>query len=98
MESLIPTIVSAAISGLVVFSGSYMAMNTRLTRIETKLDDSTKNTDEKIDQLRRDVEKHNNLVERMAVVERDQKTAFIRIDEIRDEVKELEHVKIGGTE
>ena len=95
MESLIPTITSSILGGVIVFAGSYMAMNTRLTRIETKLDENTKSTTEKIDILRADVEKHNNLVERMAVAERDLKTAFVRIDENRDE---LRNVKIGGTQ
>ena len=94
MEAYIPTIISSIVGGLVVCAGSYMAMNTRLTRIETKLDENIKNTSEKIDFLREDVEKHNNLVERMAVAERDLKTAFVRIDENRDE---LRNVKIGGT-
>ena len=93
MESLIPTITSSILGGVIVFAGSYMAMNTRLTRIETKLDENIKNTSEKIDILREDVEKHNNLVERMAVAERDLKTAFVRIDENRDDIK---NVKIGG--
>lgn len=43
----------------------------------------------KVDDLKKQVEKHNNLVERMAVVERDLKTAFIRIDENKEEIKEL---------
>lgn len=43
----------------------------------------------KVDELRKDVEKHNQLIERMAVVERDVKTAFNRIDENREEVRHL---------
>lgn len=94
MESYIPTIISSIVGGLVVFAGSYMAMNTRLTRIETKLDENIKHTSEKIDDLRKDVEKHNNLCERTAGVERDLRTAFKRIDENREDIK---NVKIGGT-
>lgn len=44
----------------------------------------------KVDELRKDVEKHNQLVERVAVVERDVKTAFNRIDENREDVKALQ--------
>lgn len=44
----------------------------------------------KVDELRKDVEKHNQLVERVAVLERDNKTAFNRIDELRDDVKALD--------
>lgn len=43
----------------------------------------------KVDDLKKQVEKHNNLVERMAVVERDLKTAFNRIDENKEEIREL---------
>ena len=43
----------------------------------------------KVDELRKDVEKHNQLVERTAVVERDIKTAFNKIDENRDDIKEV---------
>ena len=40
----------------------------------------------KISMLEKKVEKHNQLVERMAVVERDLKTAHKRIDELREEL------------
>ena len=43
----------------------------------------------KVDELRKDVEKHNQLVERTAVVERDVKTAFNKIDENRVDIKEV---------
>lgn len=43
----------------------------------------------KIDELEKKVEKHNNLVERTAVIERDLKTAFSKIDENRAEIREL---------
>ena len=43
----------------------------------------------KVDELRKDVEKHNQLVERTAVVERDVKTAFNKIDENREDIKEV---------
>lgn len=43
----------------------------------------------KVDELKKQVEKHNNLIERTAVVERDLKTAFSRIDDIRDDITRL---------
>lgn len=43
----------------------------------------------KVDDLKKQVEKHNNLVERTAVVERDLKTAFNRIDETRADIRDL---------
>lgn len=43
----------------------------------------------KVDELKKQVEKHNNLIERTAVVERDLKTAFSRIDDIRDDITRM---------
>lgn len=43
----------------------------------------------RLDQLEAKVEKHNQVVERTVVLERDMKTAFNRIDEIREEVKDI---------
>lgn len=43
----------------------------------------------KVDELTKQVEKHNNLVERIAVVERDIKTAFNRLDDLNGDIKDL---------
>ena len=43
---------------------------------------------EKISTLEKKVEKHNNLVERVALLEHDEDTQWKRIDELRDELKE----------
>lgn len=39
----------------------------------------------RLEQLERKVDKHNNLIERMALVERDVKAAFGAIDELKGE-------------
>ena len=41
----------------------------------------------RIEQLEKKVDKHNTIIERTAVLERDIKTAFNRIDELREDVK-----------
>lgn len=41
----------------------------------------------RIEQLEKKVEKHNNLVERVAVIERDEQTQWKRIDELRSELE-----------
>ena len=51
----------------------------RLARLETKLDD-----------LVDDVQKHNGVVERTAILERDQKATWKQIDSMRREIHELE--------
>lgn len=43
----------------------------------------------RIQQLEEKVNKHNNLVERMAIVERDVKSAHHRLDEIHSEMEEI---------
>lgn len=43
----------------------------------------------RIDELEKKVEKHNQVVERTVILERDMKTAFNRIDEVSNDVKEL---------
>jgi len=43
----------------------------------------------RIDQLEKKVEKHNNIVERIAVLEQKTDASFSRIDELRKDVKDL---------
>ena len=43
----------------------------------------------RIAELEKKVDKHNTLIERTAVLERDNKTAFNRIDELRGQVEHL---------
>lgn len=45
---------------------------------------------EQFDKLETKVDKHNQIVERVAILERDNKTAFNRIDEISAEVGKVE--------
>ena len=45
----------------------------------------------RLGELEKKVEKHNQIVERMAVMEKDIKTAFIRIDNLKDDIKEIQH-------
>lgn len=47
---------------------------------------ANKLTTYRIDQLEKKVEKHNNLVERMALVEASTKSAHHRLDEMREEI------------
>ncbi len=44
----------------------------------------------KVDELKKAVDKHNSVIERVFVIERDLKTSFTRIDELRADVKELQ--------
>lgn len=50
---------------------------------------ANKLTNYRIAELEKKVNKHNNIIERTYIVERDQKTAFNYIDEMRADIKEL---------
>lgn len=51
------------------------------------VDEQNKFTNERITELAKNVEKHNNLVERMVVVEQSTKVAHHRIDDIVSQLK-----------
>lgn len=87
MDALLPAVTSGAISAILAAFGCYVALTNRLTKLETMIDNLTKQ-----------VEKHNQVVERTFILERDMQTAWRRIDENREEIKQLENAKIGGTE
>lgn len=83
MEQLAPY-VAPIITALLAAAGTYAAVVSRLTRLETM-----------IEELRGDVEKHNRVVERTFVLERDVKNINHRLSEMHDDVRSI---KIGGTE
>ncbi len=82
--------IGAIVTALIAAGGTYAAMSARLARLEAMITD-----------LRRDVEKHNNVLERVYKLESDSATAFHRIDELRTEQHEMREdmnsIKIGGT-
>lgn len=78
MITAIATIIGALISGVVSLLVSSHQHDKAMALVEYR-----------IGELEEKMDKHNNLVERTAVIERDLKTAFNRIDETKQEVKEL---------
>lgn len=67
-------IVALITGGLAIVSNVVVAlMNSKLTLY-------------RIEQLEKKVEKHNNLVERVALIEHDEQTQWKRIDELRTEL------------
>lgn len=73
------SIIVAGIAFLGTVFGSYFA-NNKTTALVTY----------RLSQLEEKVNKHNNLIERMTIVEGSLNTAWKRIDEIREELKEVE--------
>ena len=70
-----PEIIVALLSMAGTLAGSVIGVMT-----------ANKLTTYRIDQLEKKVEKHNNLVERMALVEASTKSAHHRLDEMREEI------------
>jgi len=57
------------------------------------IDEKMKHTDEKIGELAARVEKHNNLIERMVVVEQSTKAAHHRLDDVVSQLQITEKRK-----
>lgn len=76
-------IIVGVIAALASFGGSFLANNKTLAVMQNQII----NTREDIAKLSDRVDKHNNLIERTAVAERDIKTAFDRIDELRSDIR-----------
>lgn len=64
---------------IITVGGVYAAISSRLARLETK-----------IESLVRETEKHNSVIERTFIVERDMKTAFSQIAELKKHDEKLE--------
>lgn len=88
--------VAPACTALLTALGVYISMTKQVTTIEVE-----------IRNLTRQVEKHNSVVERTYNLETKTETAFMRIDELRGDLKSLraevedvrvETAKIGGTD
>ena len=89
MEDKIASVILALISGLPTLLAVILA-----NRSHDKVnDEKMKNIDEKISTLAKNVEKHNNLVERMVVVEQSAKSAHHRIDDVVSQLKITEKRK-----
>ena len=90
------------VSVVIAFGVFYGAVNARLARLEARIEDNQKLTQTEIANLRRDVEKHNQVVSRTTRLESDMSTAFKRIDELREKDTRIEDkldgLRIGGTE
>lgn len=82
-----PTVATALISGICVAIPTIISVIVTSNTRDAVNEERIKFLSMQIDELSDRVAKHNNLVERMAVVERDVKTAFKRIDELQESSK-----------
>lgn len=82
----INSFIAPCVTALLTAIGVYAGIVKQLTKLETKMDD-----------LAKQVEKHNSIVERTFKLESDMSTQWRRYDELKERVERLEDVKIGGT-
>ena len=75
MEVFLAPIASGIIGAIISAFGVYVAITNRLTRLETL-----------IDQLRDEVEKHNQMVERTYKLETDVANLYHRYDEMKEKL------------
>lgn len=69
-----------ALVGTIVGSGSGILISNKL--VNYRIEQLEKNVD-------KDAEKYDEVIKTQAVMKRDLETAFLRIDELRDEVKKI---------
>ena len=84
-------IMTAAITaaGLIIVQ---LIVSSRQQRAQDiKVDAALSEVRKDIQRLEEKQDKHNNLIERTAVLERDMKTAWKRIDENKKEIEYMEH-------
>lgn len=95
------------VTAIIAAGATYAAMLSRITRLETRIEavervnasvNSLTNQitalSVKLDELKSDVSKHNQLIERTFQLESETKAQWRRIDELRGELHE---VKVGGS-
>lgn len=83
-----PTVTTALISGLCVAIPTLISVVITSNTRDAVNEERIKYLSEKIDALSTKVQLHNNFETRIAVIERDLKTAFNRIDEVREDRRE----------
>ncbi len=87
MTEIFTAAITAA--GLIVVQ---LIVSSRQQRVQDiKVDAALSEVRKDIQRLEEKQDKHNNLIERTAVLERDMKTAWKRIDENKEEISYMEH-------
>lgn len=90
MEMLITEVIVAILALIGTLFGSYVANNKTTAVMQVEMDHIKSDMADMKDEMKADIKeldekvhKHNNLVERMALVEQSTKSAHHRIDEIK---------------
>lgn len=86
LETIVASVVAALVTGACSVIGVVLSSNKTTAVIQERLERYREHTDEKIETLSKNVEKHNGVVERTVALEQQVKTQWVRIDEIRDKI------------
>lgn len=78
------------ITGILTLLGVVITNSSSNKSVESKLVTGQAVTDEKIDQLRREVEKHNNVIERVPVIENKINVLEEKVDKLEDRINHLD--------
>ena len=82
--------IGAIVTAAVFIIGSYVAMKNANNQQFQELKVDMARVETKVDDLKETVDKHNHVVEKVAVNSRDIKTAFNKIDELSKRDEKLE--------
>lgn len=85
------SITTALITGAITLIVCLINNRAQMNKVVAALDKNNALFAYRVEQLEKKMDKHNNVVERMFKVESDLKTAFIKIDELKEEYKEIKH-------
>lgn len=87
-------IITAVISSGATLAVALITMASSYRKVQQKLESTNALLLYRIGELEKKMDKHNHVIERTAVIERDMKTAFNKIDENRTDIRELrDHYK-----
>lgn len=85
------SVITALITGAITLVVCLINNRSQMNKVVAALDKNNALFVYRVEQLEKKVDKHNNVVERMFKVESDLKTAFVKIDELKEECKEMKH-------
>ena len=90
MDSTTAAILAAIITGGLSLIGVILSNRAASSRMQTQLEKQQAITDTKLDELTREVQRHNNFAERVPVLEEKVKVANNRISDLEKQTERLE--------
>ena len=82
--------ISSIVTAVIAIVGAYVAMKNANNAKFEALSIQIATLSQKVDDLAAQVEKHNQVIERTYALEQNVKTAFVRIDELKERDEKIE--------